>query len=92
MDTQIAVALIGLIGSAFGSMVGVVVSSKLTIYRIEQLEKKVEKHNEVIERTYKLEQKEALLESRLEEHEKLYAEKLKVANHRIEDLEKEGSA
>ena len=92
MDTQIAVALIGLIGSAFGSMVGVVVSSNMTTYRIEQLEKKVEKHNKVIERTYKLEQKEALLEARLEEHEKLYAEKLKVANHRIEDLEKEGSA
>jgi hypothetical protein len=91
MDTQIAVALIGLIGSAFGSMVGVVVSSNMTTYRIEQLEKKVEKHNKVIERTYKLEQKEALLEARLEEYEKLYAEKLKVANHRIEDLGKEGS-
>ena len=91
MDAQITVALIGLLGSAFGSLVGVVVSSNVTTYRIEQLEKKVEKHNEVIERTYKLEQKEALLETRLEEHEKLYAEKLKVANHRIEDLEKEGS-
>ena len=92
MDAQITVALIGLIGSAFGSMVGVVVSSNMTTYRIEQLEKKVEKHNHLVERTYELEQKEALLESRLEEHEKLYAEKLKVANHRIEDLEKEGSA
>ena len=92
MDTQIAVALIGLIGSAFGSMVGVVVSSNMTTYRIEQLEKKVEKHNKVIERTYKLEQKEALLEARLEEHEKLYAEKLSVANHRIKDLEEGGSA
>ena len=92
MDTQIAVALIGLIGSAFGSMVGVVVSSNMTTYRIEQLEKKVEKHNHLVERTYALEQREALLESRLEEHEKLYAEKLKVANHRIEDLEKGESA
>ena len=43
MDTQITVALIGLAGSAFGSLVGVVVSSKLTVYRLEQLEKKVEK-------------------------------------------------
>ena len=88
MDGQITVALIGLAGSAFGSLVGVVVSSKLTTYRIEQLEKKVEKHNNLVERTYDLEQKEALLETRLAEHEKLYAEKLKVANHRIEDLER----
>jgi len=88
MDGQITVALIGLAGSAFGSLMGVVVSSKLTTYRIEQLEKKVEKHNNLVERTYDLEQKEALLETRLTEHEKLYAEKLKVANHRIEDLER----
>ena len=92
MDGQITVALIGLAGSAFGSLVGVVVSSKLTTYRIEQLEKKVEKHNEVIERTYDLERRGDLLEARLSEHETLYAEKLKVVNHRIEDLEKEGLA
>ena len=88
MDAQIAVALIGLAGSSFGSLVGVVVSSKLTTYRIEQLEKKVEKHNHLVERTYDLERREDLLEAQLKEHERLYAEKLKVANHRIEDLEK----
>ena len=47
--------------------------TQLILYRIEQLEKKVEKHNNVIERTYILE------------------EKMKVANHRIEDLEKEAA-
>ena len=92
MDAQIAVALIGLAGSAFGSLVGVVVSSKLTTYRIEQLEKKVEKHNNLVERTYDLERRDDLLEARLSEHEKLCAEKLKVANHRIEDLERGESA
>lgn len=46
-------------------------------YRLDQLTKQVEKHNSVIERTYKLEQEGALLE-----------EKIRVANHRIEDLEK----
>ena len=85
-----AVALIGLVGSGFGSLMGVVVSSKLTTYRIEQLEKKVEKHNNLVERTYDLERREALLEARLSEHEKLFAEKLNTANHRIEDLEREG--
>lgn len=47
-------------------------------YRLEQLEKKVDKHNSVVERTYKLEELTALQE-----------EKIKVANHRIGDLEKE---
>lgn len=46
-------------------------------YQLDELTKKVEKHNQLIERTYKLE-KEVVL------HE----EKLKVANHRIDDLEK----
>ena len=50
----IIVALIGLAGSAVGSLCGVLVSSKLTQYRLEQLEKKVEAHNQVVERVYKL--------------------------------------
>lgn len=49
----------------------------LQAYRIEQLEKKVDKHNNVIERTYRLEETEAVIK-----------EQIKVANHRIEDLEK----
>lgn len=53
-------------------------SNALIAYRLEQLEGKVDKHNSVIERTYKLEEETALLD-----------EKLKVANHRIDDLEKE---
>ena len=73
----IIVALIGLAGSAVGSLCGVLVSSKLTQYRLEQLEKKVQAHNNLIERTYKLEERTELQE-----------EKIKVANHRIEDLEK----
>ncbi|MFR3753569.1 MAG: hypothetical protein ACLTW9_17085 [Enterocloster sp.] len=53
-------------------------SAKLTNYRIEQLEKKVDKHNTVIERIYKLEETQAVIQ-----------EQIKVANHRIGDLEKE---
>lgn len=87
MSDAVIVALIGLSGSVVGSLIGVLASSKLMAYRIEQLEKKVEKHNNLVERTYALEQKEALLEQALREHEELYAEKIKVANHRIEDLE-----
>ncbi len=76
MSEEILIALIGLAGSGLGSIVGIIVSSRLTQYRLEQLEKKVDKHNSLIERTYKLEEQGALLE-----------EKVKVANHRIDDLE-----
>lgn len=75
---ELIVALIGLAGSAIGSFAGIAVNSKLTAYRIEQLEKKVDKHNTVIERTFKLEEAQAVMQ-----------EQIKVANHRIEDLERE---
>ena len=73
----IIVALIGRAGSAAGSLGGVLVSSRLTQYRLEELEKKVQAHNSLIERTY-----------RLEERTELQEEKIKVANHRIDDLER----
>jgi len=72
----IVVALIGLLGSGVGTFGGILVSSKLTQYRLEQLEKKVEVHNQVIDRVYKLEERTELQE-----------EKIRVANHRISDLE-----
>lgn len=53
----------------------------LNVYRLAELEKKVDKHNNLVERTYHLEEKAALME-----------EKIKVANHRLEDIEKGGDA
>lgn len=76
MSEAIVVALIGLGGSALGSLFGVLVSSRLTQYRLEQLEKKVERHNRVIERVYKLEEQDAV-----------HTEQIKVINHRLADLE-----
>ena len=55
MSETIIVTLIGLGGSAVGSLAGVLISARLTQYRLEQLEKRVQAHNRVIERTYKLE-------------------------------------
>ena len=46
---------ITLVGSLLGSLLGVLASQKLTQFRLECLEKKVDLHNKVIERTYKLE-------------------------------------
>ena len=65
MNTEITTALIALFGTALGTFGGIVASSKLTIYRIEQLEKKVDKHNSVMERTYKLEQCQELWDEKL---------------------------
>ena len=55
MNEAVTVALIGLAGSGMGSVLGVLASAKLTSYRLEQLEKRVQAHNNLIERTYKLE-------------------------------------
>lgn len=59
MTETIIVALLSLAGTLIGSLFGILTANKLTNYRIEQLEKKVEKHNSVIERVYKLEKHEA---------------------------------
>lgn len=56
MTETIIIALISLAGTLFGTFGGILVSNKLTNYRIEQLEKKVEKHNSVVERTFRLEE------------------------------------
>lgn len=76
---ELAVAGLAFLGTVVGSIAGILTANKLTNYRIEQLEKKVDKHNSVIERMYDLESREEILE-----------EKIKVANHRIDDLESKG--
>lgn len=76
MSETVFVALLSLVGTLGGSFCGILTANKLTNYRIEQLEAKVEKHNKVIERVYNLEKHEAVME-----------EEIKVANHRIDDLE-----
>ncbi len=69
MSNEIIVALLALGGTLVGSFSGILVANKLVNYRLQQLEKKVDKHNCLVERMT------------------LAEEKIKVANHRIEDLE-----
>ena len=76
MDSTIIIALISFTGTLLGTFGGIITSNKLTTYRIEQLEKKVEQHNNVVKRVYELEKEKAVFE-----------EELKVANNRIKDLE-----
>ncbi len=70
MSNEIIVGLLSLTGTLVGTFGGIVASSKLTAYRIAQLEKKVDKHNNFAERIPVIE------------------DRIKVANHRIDDLEK----
>ena len=76
MTEGIIVGVLSLIGTLAGTYFANRKSSALIAYRLELLEKKVDKHNSVEERTFKLEEQAAVLE-----------EKIKVANHRIKDLE-----
>lgn len=55
MSSEVVVALLGLIGTLSGSFLGVLAAGKLTQFRLQQLEDKVNKHNQIIERTYILE-------------------------------------
>lgn len=73
---NIIVALLALAGSVYGTYKANSESQALIAYRLEQLEKKVDKHNSAVERTYELERKMDVLEG-----------KMTVANHRISDLE-----
>ena len=77
MTEGIIIAVLSMVGTLAGADLANRKSSALIAYRLDKLEEKVDKHNSVIERTFKLEEQAALIE-----------ERIKVANHRIEDLEK----
>ena len=76
MSGEVVVALITLLGSAIGTIGGIFATNKMPAYRIEQLEKKVDKHNQVVERMYEAEKNISVI-----------SEEIKNANHRIEELE-----
>lgn len=71
MNSEILVAILSLAGTLLGAFGGILTSSKLTSYRIQELENKVDKHNNFAQRIPIIE------------------EKIKVINHRLDDLERE---
>lgn len=73
----IVVAVLALAGTLSGSFLANRKASALIAYRLEQLEKKVDKHNNAVERTFALEKRADVVD-----------EQIRVANHRIEDLER----
>lgn len=76
---EIIIAVISMLGTASGAYFANKKSTALVAYRLEQLEKKQDVHNQVIDRVYQLEKGVAL-----------NTEDIKVANHRIGDLEQKG--
>lgn len=69
MDTSVIVAIISLIGTLGGSLGGILVSSKLTAYRIEQLERRVAEHNNFARRMPVVEEQIKVINHRIEDLE-----------------------
>lgn len=74
--STIIVAFLALVGTLTGAYLSNSKTKALLAYRLERLEARVNKHNNLVERTY-----------RIEEEQEIIKEKIKVANHRIDDLE-----
>ena len=76
--SSIIVGVLAFAGTLIGSLISNNKTQALVTYRLQQLEAKVNKHNNLVERMYNLEEKQMVME-----------EQIKVANHRITDLEEE---
>lgn len=76
--STIIVAFLALVGTLTGAYLSNSKVKALLAYRLERLEERVNKHNNLVERTY-----------HIEEEQEIIKEKIKVANHRIDDLEHE---
>lgn len=76
--STIIVAFLALVGTLTGAYLSNSKTKALLAYRLERLEERVNKHNNLVERTY-----------HIEEEQEIIKEKIKVANHRIDDLEHE---
>ena len=66
MTPEVLHALINAASVILSGLIDAIVSNKLMAYRIEQLEKKVDKHNSVIDRTYHLEAQVEVLENEID--------------------------
>lgn len=66
MTPEVLNALISAIAVIVSGLISAIVSNKLMAYRIEQLEKKVDKYNSVIDRTYRLEAEVEVIENEIE--------------------------
>lgn len=78
MTEEVMIAIISAIPSILVAVITIIMNNRVIAYKIDALETKVEKHNQLVERMYNVEARADVLD-----------EKVKVANHRIDDLENE---
>ena len=83
MTDTIIVGAMSLVGTLGGSIFGIMAANKLTNFRIAELEKKVEKHNNVIERVTILEQSQKAQWTRYDEIREI-VEKIKDEVYKLE--------
>ena len=74
--SSIIVGVLALAGTLIGSILTNSKTQALVTYRLQQLEEKVNKHNNLVDRMYKMEEKQMVMD-----------EQIRVANHRIKDIE-----
>lgn len=65
MRSEVVVALLSLVGTFIGTIGGILATQKLVTYRLQKLEEKVDKHNNLIDRMYKIETRVTLLEDEM---------------------------
>ena len=66
MTSEVLTAIFSLAGTLVGSLGGILAAGRLTAYRLQQLEDKVNKHNNLIERVYAIEQHDAIIDVKIE--------------------------
>lgn len=76
MSDIVIVGMLSFLGTGIATFGGILVSNKLTNYRIQQLEERVDEHNKVVDRTYTLEKLQGITDKEID-----------VINHRLKDLE-----
>ena len=65
MRAEIIVGILSLVGTLIGTLGGILAANKLTNYKLDELTKRVDKHNNLIDRMYKVESRVTLIEDEL---------------------------
>lgn len=82
MNDTIIVAILSLVGTAIGSVASIFASMKVTNLKIDNLQKEVEKHNKIVERTFRLEEHAAVIDVQIDAAEqRIFALEKKVGDN-----------
>ena len=65
MPPEVIVGMLSLAGTLIGTIAGILASNNMAMYRIQQLEKKVDQHNQIVIRTFKLEESQAVTDEQI---------------------------